>query len=609
MLRKILESLLPPTRAPAPRDDALAQCQRRERELAEELERRVEELTLLEDLARELAQCRDLKEGARTLLHLVHRFLACQTVALFWSEGDQWTCQACDGPHRDRAEAAPLLGVRDPMLERARTCREPVRRHGRDRPGQRLFPDEDEAVAVPVGRDGVLYAGSAPGQALDERRVQLLAVVSSQAASSLLQAAAASQEREVEARRLTQAHREATEWSRGLTTLLDNLPGLIAVPDETAFYASLCGLALQAAPDSEQAQLWWLRDSELELLCASPDAPAPEPDDLVLMLPGLRVGTALIFDDLSGTRFRQVSSHWTSLVAVPIPFQGEVSGVLVLTSRTPAVFSRQDGQLLGFLALHAGVALDRIRLHQEVVEAYARLQESQAKLIQSSKLAAVGQLAAGVAHEINTPLGSILLAVETVRDTDATSERSQKLLNRARESALRAQEIVGKMLYYSRDAREVRYDADLARVVSDTLDLVGKQLEMNGIETTCELPGCAVPVTCNPNEIQQVLINLLINARDALLEIPEGTRRVRVTCRQAGPGGVVEVCDNGPGIPESVLPRIFEPFYTTKPVGQGTGLGLSVSYQIVAHHHGRLSVESKPGETTFTLELPGSQSR
>jgi signal transduction histidine kinase len=176
--------------------------------------------------------------------------------------------------------------------------------------------------------------------------------------------------------------------------------------------------------------------------------------------------------------------------------------------------------------------------------------------------------------------------------------------------------IIQSLLLFSRQRKPERRPVDLRDVIPQILSLRETQLAVSGIrvETTF---GADVPrVEGDAHQLQQVVLNLILNAEQAILGSGVGGRRtgdhVRITtsARLVGEAArvIVQVADNGPGIPAAVLPRVFEPFFTTKKVGEGAGLGLSVSYGIVAQHGGRLSVESEPGRTVFTLDLPAAAS-
>ncbi len=224
------------------------------------------------------------------------------------------------------------------------------------------------------------------------------------------------------------------------------------------------------------------------------------------------------------------------------------------------------------------------------------------RLFHAEKMAAVGQLAGGVAHEINNPLGGILAFAQLMsRDADRTPEDRENL-RLITDAALRAKRIVESLLHFSRLPREEKGPVDLAGVVEAALFLLQSQLKSGRVEVVREYrPAMA---TANANQVQQIVVNLLVNAIQAM----EGEGRVVVSTGPARTGHVrLQIADTGPGIKPEVASRIFEPFFTTKPEGQGTGLGLPVCYQIAEEHGGSIRLEQAPERgACFVLELPAA---
>ncbi|UCD64631.1 MAG: HAMP domain-containing protein [Candidatus Zixiibacteriota bacterium] len=257
-------------------------------------------------------------------------------------------------------------------------------------------------------------------------------------------------------------------------------------------------------------------------------------------------------------------------------------------------------------------------LEQKIVERTLELEEAQAQLIQSEKLSAIGQLAAGVAHELNNPLGGILgyaqFALEKMRKLDPDKATAQEInsyiryLSDVEAQARRCKTIVQNLLRFSRSSRTTAFDdIDINRVLDDTCTFVEHQLSMNHIDLVVEKAEKLPTIQGNAGQLQQVFTNLIINAMHA--SVP-GTTIKMVTRLSPALGefaGAVEILcsDQGVGIPPEEIKKIFEPFFTTKEVGKGTGLGLSVSYGIIKEHGGEIKVKSAPGEgTTFTVILP-----
>ena len=228
-------------------------------------------------------------------------------------------------------------------------------------------------------------------------------------------------------------------------------------------------------------------------------------------------------------------------------------------------------------------------------------EELERKLVQADKLSSIGLLAAGVAHEVNTPLAVISTYAQMLAKQVAGDEQKSKLLDKIARQTFRASEIVNSLLNFSRTSSTQFEDVDLSRVVRETLTLLEHQFQKAQISVEPDLEDGLPVIRGNAGKLQQVFLNLFINARDAM----ESGGTLRVTTRPDAAGVRVEVCDSGPGIPRENLARIFDPFFTTKGARKGTGLGLSVSYGIVEEHGGVIEVESKPGEgTSFRLEFP-----
>ena len=227
--------------------------------------------------------------------------------------------------------------------------------------------------------------------------------------------------------------------------------------------------------------------------------------------------------------------------------------------------------------------------------------------LQAEKMAAVGTLAAGVAHELNNPIGIISSRIELMlldAESEPLPDEFRKDLVVLHRHAQRVARIVQGLLSFARPAPAEQGAVDLNRVVEETLLLIEQQIAKDGITVTRRLSPALPSVWGDAHALQQVLMNLVTNARDAL-----GTRGeiAIATERVAGPpeGVRLTVRDGGPGIPGEILAKIFDPFFTTKP--SGTGLGLSISYGIVRDHQGTLDVQSEPGHgTTFVLSFPAS---
>ncbi len=232
----------------------------------------------------------------------------------------------------------------------------------------------------------------------------------------------------------------------------------------------------------------------------------------------------------------------------------------------------------------------------------------QEQLVQSRKIAAVGTLTAGIAHELNNPINNIVLTAEVLKEDlrELSQEEILGLIQDILGQGERAAEIVKGLLDFSRSERPEIEPLDIAGVIQDTLKLVRNQLSLSGIQTELDLPQDLPRVDGNRKSLQQVFLNLFINAVQAMLD--GGSLTIRAHATPDGQWLKVQVADTGMGIAAKDLPHIFDPFYTTKQVGRGTGLGLSVTYGIVEKHGGHIEVESAQGKgSTFSVVLPVRQ--
>jgi two-component system, NtrC family, sensor kinase len=230
------------------------------------------------------------------------------------------------------------------------------------------------------------------------------------------------------------------------------------------------------------------------------------------------------------------------------------------------------------------------------------------QLQQREKLSSIGLLAAGVAHEVNTPLTGVSSYTQMLLGMLNENDPKHALLQKVRTQAERATNIVNNLLNFSRTGSATEFcEVDVARVLDDTLQLLEPQLRRSQIEIVRRYDKDAPEAYANAGKLQQVFTNLILNARDA---IPDGGRIV-VATETADDGSLVaEISDTGIGIAPENVAKIYDPFYTTKGVGQGTGLGLAVSYGIVQEHTGRITVDSTPGQgTTFRITLPTARIR
>lgn len=224
------------------------------------------------------------------------------------------------------------------------------------------------------------------------------------------------------------------------------------------------------------------------------------------------------------------------------------------------------------------------------------------RLVQADKLSSIGLLAAGVAHEVNTPLAVISTYAQMLAKQVSGDERQSKLLEKIAKQTFRASEIVNSLLNFSRTSPTEFAEVDLNRIVRETASLVEHQFRNSGVGTRLALADNLPLVRGNPGKLQQVFLNLFLNARDAM---PDGGTLSLRTWSEHG-FAHIEIADTGQGIAPENLARIYDPFFTTKGAKKGTGLGLSITYGIVQEHNGIIEVDSRIGRgTCFRLEFPG----
>jgi signal transduction histidine kinase len=253
-----------------------------------------------------------------------------------------------------------------------------------------------------------------------------------------------------------------------------------------------------------------------------------------------------------------------------------------------------------FLRQHL-VDADRLRLLRTSQESIENLKRLQTQFVQSEKLASLGQLAAGAAHEINNPLTAILGYADLLMEDGAAGEKARSIAEKIREQARRTRTLVTNLLSFARQVPAERTLLDVNAVVTSAvqlrrLDLRGKNIKIE-LLTESILPG----VRGDPNQLLQVFFNVISNAVEAMEEVGGGVLTVR-TLRERG-NVIIQFSDSGPGIKEPHL--VFDPFYTTKPVGKGTGLGLSICYGLVQEHGGHITCFNRPeGGATFRIEFP-----
>jgi signal transduction histidine kinase/CheY-like chemotaxis protein len=309
-------------------------------------------------------------------------------------------------------------------------------------------------------------------------------------------------------------------------------------------------------------------------------------------------GSTRPWSDMSIAR----SMEHKSLLIQPILWKGELIGAFsVLWIREAHRFTPEELRLTEGIALQGALAIENSRLYEGVKQQMTELKQTQAQLVQSTKLAAIGELAANIAHEINNPLTTVLGFASFIAERLKTDDPMREELTLIQEEASRARDIVRDLLQFSRQRDFMPETANLNQVLEQVITMIRRQGAFGAVNVNeqyaADLPGVEVDVS----RIKQVFLNIINNAVYAMSN--GGALTVSTTASSRGVR--VAITDTGPGIAPEHRDRIFDPFFTTKPEVSGTGLGLSVSLGIVQSHGGTIEVESEVGKgTTFTVALP-----
>jgi len=278
-------------------------------------------------------------------------------------------------------------------------------------------------------------------------------------------------------------------------------------------------------------------------------------------------------------------------------------GLMGISTRKQREYSSNDENLLVAIGRQLATTVEKVRLYEETCRAYEDLRKTQEQLLQSEKMSAVGQLISGVAHELNNPLTAILGYAQLL-ESEGLNERASDFVGKLFKQAQRTHRVVQNLLSFARQRKPQKQTVDICKVLDETLALRDYDLKVNNIKLQREIDSGVPAVTADPHQLEQVFLNIINNALDAMLESGQGgALRVAVYAKDGNLHA--EFHDSGPGIKEPN--RIFEPFYTTKTVGKGTGLGLSICYGIIQEHGGEISARNRPeGGATIAVRLPSA---
>jgi signal transduction histidine kinase/HAMP domain-containing protein len=307
-------------------------------------------------------------------------------------------------------------------------------------------------------------------------------------------------------------------------------------------------------------------------------------------------------------QFRNILIIWMLI-------KDNVNGALIAINKSEKDFTEENSRVLGILANNMSVALENIKLFNNLQQQMGELKKTQRQLIEAEKLTALGTLAGGVAHDFNNILCGMIGYVALLKRNHDPEEKDFKMLDTIEKAGFRAANLTKQLLTFSRqealDHKPIKVNEHINNVAKLLENTISKLITIN-LELNESLP----PVLSDPAQLEQIIMNLSVNARDALpnggeiLILSEQAHIDQIFCEQhpeAKPGDYIKitVSDQGDGIDQEILPRIFEPFFTTKELGKGTGLGLAMVYGIVKSHKGFTIVASSPGKgTSFSVYLP-----
>jgi signal transduction histidine kinase len=319
-----------------------------------------------------------------------------------------------------------------------------------------------------------------------------------------------------------------------------------------------------------------------------------------------------VADPSLGTAHSVILMDLRTIVCIPLRSpRGEADGtgppavlgaLYVDNQETSAPFSAESLKTAEALARHAALAIENAQLFEREQRTIEELRQAQTQLLQSEKLATIGQMAAGIAHELNTPLTYIMGNLELL-SAHQLLEAQKEMLNSVAKGAERIKGLAQSLLAFSRPSQEALVPVSPNEVIARSLELCHYQILKGGVQLRKELAPELPKVMGVSNQLEMAFINLVVNAIHAV----DGRGGVlTVGSAQRGDDVEIAVSDNGPGIPESIQATLFEPFVTTKPEGKGTGLGLSTVLMVVERHKGRIDFTTSPMGTTFRITLPAA---
>jgi signal transduction histidine kinase len=313
------------------------------------------------------------------------------------------------------------------------------------------------------------------------------------------------------------------------------------------------------------------------------------------------VPTAELLTDFSTKSEAAILKHFNPGIVVPLIYQTRLSGIFAMSEKISGrEFGLDDIEFLSILGNQISVAIENARLYEGERMATQQLRAAQQQLVQTEKLAALGEMSAKIAHEVNNPLGIIKNYMVLLQREHSGGDNAGDYVGIVSEEIDRIARIVKQLLDFYRPTGVTMQKVSVTKLLDDVLTLMERQLASGKIEVVKKYRDNFPRINASPEGLKQVFLNLIINARDAM----EDGGTLTVGMKQAKDNLVIDFLDTGPGIPPEIIPRIFEPFFTTKEQGEGTGLGLSVCYGIIKNHKGSIRFRNMNPGGCFEIMLP-----
>jgi signal transduction histidine kinase/DNA-binding response OmpR family regulator len=578
-------------------------------------------LTAIYNLSREMVLSLDVVQVAQAVLDIVEQVLEFETCSLHLvDERRNELCRVmARNPRRTRALRLPLNSQEDTAVTAARSGQVVYVPDARESPGHREGSSTSRSeLAVPLETServiGVLHVESSDTDAFGLSDIRLVSTLAAQAAVAIENARLYEQaqqeiaerkraEEEVKRRNRELAALNKTGWAITSSLDLDEVLTVAMAEARTTLDAEAASVLLYESPTHELV-FAASASPESEILVGTR---MPASDGIAgwalekaqpVLVRDVQCDSRFYadIDDLTGMTTR-------SLLAVPLVCKGKAIGVIEAINRTGKAFDEHDLDLLTTLAGSAAIAIENARLYEAEREQRKLLEQSQAQLVQSEKLAATGRMAASLAHEINNPLQAIHNSLQLMLSFPLEPDEQQEYLQMANDEVKQLMGMITRTLDFARRPLQKAKPTNVNSGIEKVLALANKYLQHSQIAIQCDLASDLPAVLAAPDELEQVFLNLVLNAVDAM---PEGGTLCISSHMAQDRGLAVSFADTGHGIAPEHTDHVFEPFFSTKE--NGTGLGLSVSYSVVQRHGGEINFQSKLGEgTTFTVWLPALQ--